>query len=471
MSTTPTSPQPSGHGPGPAPGRRSVVLVMDGLRHTGSLLTAPPERPRALLADSPRAWVRRLPPLVALALVAILLPVTAHLLTNHYAIGVGLAILLAVAQAGPLILAVTRPLRAWGIIAVADVTGAVAAIGSTESRPAPWTPTIIIGYLALCVALSQREGRRTLGAVWLATLAATAVLTEYNSPGSHSTSAVTIALSGGVLLLGTLVKERREAQHKLAEQETINEAERFQRTLLEERARIARELHDVVAHHMSVITVQADSAAYRLPDLSPETVREFESIAAGARESLGEMRRLLSVLRSEDAAGERVPQPGLDRLRQLADATVRAGVPVVLSLPEITLVKFLTRLSPVVELSAYRIVQEALANVVRHAPGARTEVLISTDGDHLTVVVVNRPAPRRAVPLELGSTGHGLRGMAERVRLVGGTLDVGPLPDGGFRVAARLPVAEPRGTTASPPEPSSTSAANPEEPCRTWPSA
>ncbi|MFU0243025.1 sensor histidine kinase, partial [Streptomyces scabiei] len=250
-------------------------------------------------------------------------------------------------------------------------------------------------------------------------------------------------LGGIALLLGGVLRERYEVQRRLAEQETISEAERGRRTLLEERARIARELHDVVAHHMSVITVQADTAEYRLAALSPDVREEFTSIAATARESLGEMRRLLGVLRNEDAHGELAPQPGLAQIGQLVDATARTGGPVEFTPCD-------AEVPETVGLSAYRIVQEALANVVRHAPGAATHVSLAVSrpadgqgGERLTVLVVNDPPPQPpAGPLEVGGTGHGLVGMRERVRLVGGTLDVGPLPDGGFRVAAQLPLTE-----------------------------
>ncbi|MFD7418269.1 sensor histidine kinase, partial [Kitasatospora purpeofusca] len=216
--------------------------------------------------------------------------------------------------------------------------------------------------------------------------------------------------------------------------------------LLEERTRIARELHDVVAHHMSVITVQADSAPYRISGLSEPAQEEFASIAAAARESLGEMRRLLSVLRSDGTEGDRAPQPGLDRLQQLVEATVRAGLPA-----ELSLAAELGEVPPAVDLSAYRIVQEALANVVRHAPGARTQVSVRAAAGHLNVLVVNGPAPKPAAPLESAGTGHGLVGMRERVRLTGGTLDTGPLPDGGFRVAARMPLPPAMSPSAPPP--------------------
>ncbi len=168
------------------------------------------------------------------------------------------------------------------------------------------------------------------------------------------------------------------------------------------------------------------------------------------------MRRLLTVLRGDggDGAGpagggtgggggERAPQPGVARIQQLVEATVRAGQPVELSLA--SGVAQAARADPAVDLSAYRIVQEALANVVRHAPGARTRVSVTHSAREgvVLVLVVNGPAPEEAEALEGAGagTGHGLVGMRERVRLTGGTLDAGPLPEGGFRVAARLPLA------------------------------
>lgn len=423
--------------------------VTDGLlsaarRHLGPMaygLSHPSHPPTALLADAPKRWQRVTPYIVVVALAALFVPVTIAVLTDQYAMGGGVAGALAVAQAAPLLMLAHRPLQAWWIIFPADILGAVVAL----TRPPetydiwPWTPPALIGYLFLLLALALRETRRTLVAVWLATGAASLALYRISPERSNGSTLLLVILGAVVLVIGAAVRERGVAQRRLAEQETISEAERARRTLLEERTRIARELHDVVAHHMSVITVQADSAPYRLGGLPDGVREEFESIAASARESLGEMRRLLQVLRSEGTEGERAPQPGLDRLQQLVEATVRAGLPAELSLPA-----GLTGLPQAVDLSAYRIVQEALANVVRHAPGARTRVSVSSDGAHLTVLVVNGPpeqtgSPRE--PLETTGTGHGLVGMRERVRLTGGTLDTGPLPDGGFRVAARLPLA------------------------------
>lgn len=213
---------------------------------------------------------------------------------------------------------------------------------------------VVVGYLGLMLAVGLREQRRALVGVWLVTGAAGFALELFGGADGDGIHLVLFVLSGVVLLITGMFRERGDAQRRLVEQETISEAERSRRTLLEERARIARELHDVVAHHMSVITVQADSAPYRIEGLPEAAREEFSSIAASARESLAEMRRLLTVLRSENTEGERAPQPGIDRVQQLVEATIRAGLPV-----ELSLAADLGAVPQAVDLSAYRIVQEA----------------------------------------------------------------------------------------------------------------
>lgn len=401
--------------------------------------TGSAQAPRPLLADASRRWVRLLPWVVAFLLCVILLPTTIEVLSVDYGLNGGIASMLAVAQTVPLLLAVIRPLLAWCVILAADVAGALAllSVDLDAEEVWPFPPMEIVGYVGLCLALGLRERRVTLLLVWLTTAAANVGLEFFASHETNGSSVVLTVLGGVALVLGAALRERYDAQRRLAEQETISEDERSRRMLLEERARIARELHDVVAHHMSLITVQADTAAYRLEGLPRDAQEEFTSIAATARDSLSEMRRLLGVLRNEDAHGELAPQPGLDRIGQLVEATVRAGVPVELHPCQVDVPE-------AVGLSAYRIVQEALSNVVRHAPGAATQVSLSHDAGRLDVLVVNGPAPRPpASPVEVEGTGHGLVGMRERVRLVGGDLEVGALPDGGFRVAARLPLTIP----------------------------
>ncbi|MCP3753341.1 histidine kinase [Streptomyces sp. TBY4] len=405
-------------------------------------LRTPARAAEPLLAQAPEAWQRLLPYAVTAVCVMTLLPVTITVLTNDYKAGGGWAGALGVAQTLPLLLAVTRPLPAWAMVLLADTIGAavLTQADAVTGHPWPWTPMVIIGYLVLMACLGLRESIRTLVGVWLATGVVGAALWGFHPDGTTNTVALLFVLAGVVLALTGALRGLGDARQKIAEQESISEAERARRTLLEERARIARELHDVVAHHMSVITVQADSAPYRLPGMAEPVREEFAAIASSARESLGEMRRLLTVLRGDEANGaDRTPQPGIGRLQQLVEATVRAGQPVELALSA----GAAGAAGPAADLSAYRIVQEALANVVRHAPGAPTRVSVTFDEEDLLVLVVNGPARDAVVAVETSGTGHGLVGMRERVRLTGGTLDTGPLPDGGFRVAAHMPLTTP----------------------------
>ncbi|MFJ9077413.1 sensor histidine kinase [Streptomyces sp. NPDC102278] len=431
--TTPGATVPE---PVPAPSGRAVPPRF------AVVLRTPARAGEPLFARAPKAWQRILPHVVVAVFVLSLMPVTIAVLINVYGAGGGWAGALGVAQTVPLLLAVTRPLPAWGIVLSADVVGAVVLTHADglAGQGWPWPPMVIVGYLVSMVCLGLRESVRNLVAVWLVTGAVGGALELLRPDGVTTTTALLFILAGAVLALTGALRGLGDAQQRIVEQQGISEAERARRTLLEERARIARELHDVVAHHMSVITVQADSAPYRLPGMADPVREEFEAIAASARESLGEMRRLLTVLRGngDGPGGERAPQPGIDRLQQLVEATVRAGQPVRLSLAA----GAAEAAPPAVDLSAYRIVQEALANVVRHAPGARAHVSVTLHTDELLVLVVNGPAPGAGPALETSGTGHGLVGMRERVRLTGGTLDTGPLPDGGFRVAARLPLNE-----------------------------
>jgi len=210
-------------------------------------------------------------------------------------------------------------------------------------------------------------------------------------------------------------------------------------TLLEhtargERARIARELHDVVAHHISMVAVQAETARLTTPGMPAAGAQRLSAIGDTARAALTEMRRLLGVLR-EDAqtdAADRRPQPGLEQLNDLLDAARDAsgtGTRLIVSGPPATL-------DPGVELAAYRIVQEALTNARRHAPGAAVDVELRYTDDALRLRIRdNGPGPSPAPPAD----GHGLPGMRERAAAVGGQLRTGPAAGGGFLVDGWLP--------------------------------
>jgi signal transduction histidine kinase len=309
------------------------------------------------------------------------------------------------------------------LFALAHATGAFVA---SHPNPAPWPVTLSFIWLATVLAASARHNRVTVIWIWVTTVA---VLTTGLGEQSNFVWIVAVTLAA---LFGDLLRTRRMTGVELQRQTELSAVEKARRAALEERTRIARDLHDVVAHHMSMVVVQAESAPYRLTGLTEETRAEFASISGSAREALTEIRGLLGVLRQDDRA-DTAPQPGLADVEELVDNAVRAGVPVTLSkhgddVPA----------STAVGLSAYRILQESLANAARHAPGAQVRVELRYDAAAVHLDVRNASSPDARAP---GPPGHGIAGMRERAAVVGGTLIAGPDTDGGFAVAATLPLA------------------------------
>ncbi|OKI07261.1 two-component sensor histidine kinase [Streptomyces sp. CB02923] len=245
-------------------------------------------------------------------------------------------------------------------------------------------------------------------------------------------------------VLGDSVRTRRAYWAQLEEKAARLEKERETQSRIAvaaERARIARELHDVVAHNVSVMVVQADGAAYVL-DAAPEQAKQaLETISGTGRQALAEMRRLLGVLRTgeQPESGEYVPQPGVEQLADLIDQVRGAGLPV-----DFQVAGEPRPLPSSVELTAYRIVQEALTNTRKHGgPDVGATVRLSYRDGELDLLVED---DGRGAQHELYSgggadgLGHGLIGMRERVGMVGGSLDAGPRPGGGFRISAVLPL-------------------------------
>ncbi|KUL55325.1 histidine kinase [Streptomyces sp. NRRL F-4489] len=245
-------------------------------------------------------------------------------------------------------------------------------------------------------------------------------------------------------VLGDSIRTRRAYWAQLEEKATRLEREREAQSRIAvaaERARIARELHDVVAHNVSVMVVQADGAAYVM-DTAPDQARQaLETISGTGRQALAEMRRLLGVLRTGEQAegGEYVPQPGVEQLADLIDQVRGAGLPV-----DFRVTGEPRALPSSVELTAYRIVQEALTNTRKHGgPGVSATVRLTYRDDDLDLLVEDDGRGAQHKLYESGGEdglGHGLIGMRERVGMVGGLLDAGPRPGGGFRVNAVLPL-------------------------------
>ncbi|GGQ44125.1 sensor histidine kinase [Streptomyces mutabilis] len=245
-------------------------------------------------------------------------------------------------------------------------------------------------------------------------------------------------------VLGDSVRTRRAYFAQLEERAARLEKEREAQSkvaVAAERARIARELHDVVAHNVSVMVVQADGAAYVLDTAPDQAKKALETISSTGRQALAEMRRLLGVLRTGEhqEAGEYVPQPDVQQIEDLVEQCRSSGLPVDFKVEGTP-----RELPSGVELTAYRIVQEALTNTRKHGgpnAGASVRLVYFDDGLGLLIEDDGKGAPHELY--EEGGfdgQGHGMIGMRERVGMVGGTLDAGPRPGGGFRISALLPL-------------------------------
>lgn len=370
---------------------------------------------------------------IALVLYSVTVPVHVAL----YASSVPIMMLLAAVAVTAALVGVRYP-----NLAIIMFTVAAVLIPLTISReaalhaPWPWSVPMLIAFAVTVAALTFQHGWRH-GLIMLALGTAAGLVASVMLPTVPSANSliVTTSVVGGIYLIAVLLAGRLRLGDELTRQREHTAEEQARRELIEERTRIARELHDVIAHSMSVIQVQASTARYRLPDLPADAASEFDDLAATARSSLTEMRRLLGVLRTEDQSAELAPQQGIDDIPALVDSIRRAGVDVGLEL----VTADVSAAPAGVQIAAFRIVQEALSNAVRHAPGSRISVSVRTDDSAIRLRVHNTAATSETSPSAAQSNGHGLRGMRERVALVDGTLEAGPDADGGWTVAAALP--------------------------------
>jgi signal transduction histidine kinase len=346
--------------------------------------------------------------------------------------------------ATPLAVSVVSAVALWfrrtypvGTVATLVIVGVI-----TEVQPVD----LATPFIALVVALYSlgRYGRsrgRSLGAALVAVAAAGAV-NAIVGDGIDAWFLFMGALLLGVWAAGDTARASEARAEALEVRSARLEAERHEdaaRAAADERARIARELHDVIAHNVSVMVVQA-AAARRIVDRDPDQAREsLATIESTGRQALAEMRRLLGVIRRDDEPPAAAPQPTLARLPSLIDEMRASGLPVDLSVDGAV-----RALPPGIDVNAYRIVQEALTNALRHVGRTSTRVAVRYRNDAVEVEVVDDgPADGHdaadRVSSAQPSTGHGLVGMRERVTLVRGELEAGPRPEGGFRVWARLP--------------------------------
>ncbi|MFD5031851.1 sensor histidine kinase [Streptomyces sp. NPDC058405] len=338
--------------------------------------------------------------------------------------------LLDILPAVPVLLTLVRPVGAWWLLMIGS---GFLGLVSGGSGGWPWTPSAFAAALFVMTVTAIRTRPRTAAWMWVLTalygLFAEAVLNR----GYFPTTPPLLFVSALVLLTVTVLHVRRDARQEVAAQQSVTAVERDRRTLLEERTTIARELHDVVAHHMSVVAIQAEAAPYRVENPPPELEQAFVTIRENAVAALTELRRVLGVVRAEDYQAPDAPQPTLAELEGLLGNVRDAGLTV-----EKTVTGAVRELPQGVELSAYRIVQEALSNALRHAPGSTAKVEISYVLGGLGLRIVNS-APQGLVKPSPGA-GHGITGMRERVSMLSGEMTADLLEDGGYEVAAFIPV-------------------------------
>jgi signal transduction histidine kinase len=352
---------------------------------------------------------------------------------------------------------------------IGDVPIAALLVFAVASAALYWrrrAPLAVLGVAVAAWAATLGSGYADLGGV--------AIIALY-SAGRHATeaqdrwaqvgvaAAIAVVLVDGltdpapwgeavlgavVMFVAWYVGRRLRLRSERAAQLQREQAAEARRIVIEERTRIARELHDVVAHRVSLMTVQAGAAKAVAAEDPEGALRAMAAVEEAGRQALDELRHLLGVLRPETGRDGLVPQPGLADLPRLVEQTRGAGLDVSLATDGLS-----GELPARVDLFAYRIVQEALTNVLKHAgPGARTQVRLGSDRNGVVIEVVDDGhgtdkgvesadgrQPTDSDRQHRRSAGHGIVGMRERARLLGGTLEARPRPDGGFRVVAHLP--------------------------------
>ncbi len=380
--------------------------------------------------DDLLARVRRLAPLADPALALIVLAVSMLPLLREYKGPIPeWGYVLVVAQCLPLVFR-----RRWPF-AVSFVCGSLTVVYGVSSLPDP--PVAYAGLLSFYSVAAHATRDRAYAAAIIAAFAITGALL-FDPSSDFEDWTVQILLFATAWLLGDSSRRRRVAATALAERNKQLERTRAAESaaaVAAERSRIARELHDVVAHHLSMMVVQAEGGAVAAGRDPAKAEATFDAIGAAGKQALNEMRRLLGVLK-QDGPAALAPQPGAAEIADLVEGVRSAGLDV-----RFTVSGDPPELPPAVDLTAYRLVQEALTNCVRHSGATAVDVSVRYRPDAVELAVTDDGKGGTAEPRP---GGHGLFAMRERVALVGGTLDVGPAPDHGWAVRATLPLGDDR---------------------------
>jgi signal transduction histidine kinase len=299
--------------------------------------------------------------------------------------------------------------------------------------------TFFVAYVFAIYAAGRHTSGRTAQVAFVAVIAGIPLAAiEPGQPFSVSDAMFIAVAFAGPFAAGRAIRHRHAHEQHLEGRTVELELERdvkAREAVTQERVRIARELHDVVAHAISVIVLQARGGRRKLPDGALETRAALDAIEAAGENALTEMRRLLGMLRENDEELALAPQPSLRRIDELVASMTATGLPV-----DLTVEGEPVELPPGVDMSAYRIVQEALTNALKHAGPARARVILRYSADDLELEILDDGSGNG----HGGGSGHGLHGIRERVAVYGGQLESGARPEGGYALRARLPLGSER---------------------------
>ena len=416
-------------------GPRTTAVAASPAAGSQAAPEASPKPSRFQMITGGEGWFWLISVFVGVVLVAISWPVT----TVLYDVATVFAMLIALAQSAALVLAVRWPIPAIGLGLLAQIVS-ILLTSDISGAVQPFTVTSLLALVFLHLIIGLRHRWFHLVALWSASavIGVLTLLLPYADGlvGAFANVITTLSISAGAGIIGVIGNFLIQGRRQLETERELSAAELAKRQELEERNRIAQELHDVVAHSMSVISVQATTAKYRLPGLDERSLGEFDSMASSARQALTEMRGLLAILRGGRDA-DLAPQPTVDDIPALVDVTRGSGAVVDLDFPAEPL-----SLSPTTSLTAFRVVQESLSNALRHSAGAPVAVTVTVIGTRLEISVLNGEPDGGS---DAGGHSHlgggfGIKGMRERVEALNGSLQVGPTEAGGFAVRASLPV-------------------------------
>jgi signal transduction histidine kinase len=408
--------------------------------------------PNRRLNPEALAWV------AVIVLAIVMLAVESSIAVSVNEAPVALAFVVTIVHVGSMPLSMLRPL--FGTIMSIAACTVLPLLGPLVSGvPWPWMVPMMITQIVIILIIGLRAHWGVALAALLGSIAGSAaavlithlLVADTRTDGAIVNILIYSCIAGGVYLAAVIVQQWQLIRSQLVQEKENTAEEHSKRVTIEEKARIARELHDIVAHSMSIINIQASSAPFRHSGIDPEVAKEFEDISTSARTALTEMRGLLSVLRNDEGGGELAPQPKFSEIDALIEKARQAGVQVTVERSGEP-IDHLMRDST--GLAGYRIIQEALSNAIRHARnsaiairirGASSAVWISVTNDH-------GDGPSEAAKHDKHDR-QGLIGMRERAASVGGEIRTGATADGGFEVEAVLPLA-PRERSTDDGEPS-----------------